>query len=531
MSTRLTGFQNILWFSARDIDLMMSGPKPVRPQVLTIKDVANEFVRLIQPAQAENKGFKPEEYFASNLSKTPLGPTLFVFDNFETISDPVEFYRWLDCNIRPPNKCLITTRNRLFKGDYPIDVKGMTDPECEQLILSTAGRFGVRELLTTDYKQSIIQESGGHPYVLKILIGEIAKRRCLGNVERIIADSDHILTALFERTFVTLSPVAQRVFLTLCGWHSAVPMIALEAVLISARNERMEIHEAIDELQRSSFIDLIETGSETEQFITMPLVAYAFGRPKLRVSAWRSSIEADIAVLRQFGASQPSSACNGVDARIKQLVKNISNDISKGRTRISEHLPLLEFIARRHNRTWLLIAELHLEGDTDDLALTGAQGAIEHYLEAQETDWTGWKLLSEIHAIRRDTGGECHALAQMAECPNVPFLEISNAAAKFAHLFSQSKDLFERDEKRILVGRLAKAMDSRALEGDATDRSRLAWLYLHMKVEPQARNHVQAGLDLDSHNQHCIKLAERLDMQHSGKSSQSHSSTLTIEDD
>ena len=281
---------------------MTSGPKPVRPHILTTKDVAREFVRLVQPADAQEKGFKAEDYFAANLSKAPIGSTLFVFDNFETISDPIEFYKWLDQNIRAPNKCLITTRNRYFKGDYPIDVKGMTDAECEKLIMTTSGRFDIQQIMTSEYKQSIIQESDGHPYVIKILVGEVAKRRSLCNIERIVADKDNILTALFERTFGTLSPVSQRIFLTLCGWNSVVPVIALEAVLLSSRNERMDIPEAIEELHRSSFIDLLESDGESDIFISVPLVAHVYGRPKLRVSPWRSSIEADIAILRQFGA-------------------------------------------------------------------------------------------------------------------------------------------------------------------------------------------------------------------------------------
>ena len=42
-------FDCILWFSARDIDLLPSGPKRVRQSVLDEKDIASEYVRLVGP--------------------------------------------------------------------------------------------------------------------------------------------------------------------------------------------------------------------------------------------------------------------------------------------------------------------------------------------------------------------------------------------------------------------------------------------------------------------------------------------------
>jgi hypothetical protein len=81
--------------------------------------------------------------------------------------------------------------------------------------------------------------------VIKILLGEVAKAGELVKVERIVADSDEILKALFERTYSGLSPVAKRVFLTLCNWRSLVPQIALEAVLLRPSNEKMDVLSAL----------------------------------------------------------------------------------------------------------------------------------------------------------------------------------------------------------------------------------------------------------------------------------------------
>ncbi len=42
----------ILWFSARDIDLLISGPKVVQPQVLSERDIAEEFKKLLGSSAA-----------------------------------------------------------------------------------------------------------------------------------------------------------------------------------------------------------------------------------------------------------------------------------------------------------------------------------------------------------------------------------------------------------------------------------------------------------------------------------------------
>src|SRR5205807_8243425 len=53
----LERFGATVWLSARDIDLLPEGPKLVSADVLSLKDMAREFVRLLQPSDAKAKGF------------------------------------------------------------------------------------------------------------------------------------------------------------------------------------------------------------------------------------------------------------------------------------------------------------------------------------------------------------------------------------------------------------------------------------------------------------------------------------------
>jgi len=92
----------ILWMSARDIDLLESGPKPVAPHVVRRKDIAETAVRLLEPAERDAPHFNPMEYFQNCLANGTAGPTLFVFDNFETLESPADVFHWIDTHIRLP---------------------------------------------------------------------------------------------------------------------------------------------------------------------------------------------------------------------------------------------------------------------------------------------------------------------------------------------------------------------------------------------------------------------------------------------
>ena len=173
-------FSLILWFSARDIDLLTEGPKQVKAAVLTEDDIAEEFCKLIEPEGFPGKEFNKREYLAKQMTKSEYGSIIFVFDNFETVKNPVELFLWIDTYVRFPNKVLITSRmSRNFKADYPIEVTGMTEEECLQLIDITSNQLGIDHLITEEYKRELIQESSGHPYVIKILLGQVVLHHLL----------------------------------------------------------------------------------------------------------------------------------------------------------------------------------------------------------------------------------------------------------------------------------------------------------------------------------------------------------------
>ena len=180
---------------------------------------------------------------------------LFIFDNFETASDPFDLYRWLDTYICPPNKVVITSCERRFTGDYAVNVPGMTDDECRALIRSTAAPLRLTDALSEEYIGEVIRESRGHPYVIKLILEALARNPSRRNVERVMAPQKEVLDTLFERSYSRFSAAAQCAFLTLCRWRSSVPRVALEAVLLRPENEMVRMNSAIDELFQMSFVE------------------------------------------------------------------------------------------------------------------------------------------------------------------------------------------------------------------------------------------------------------------------------------
>jgi hypothetical protein len=505
-------FDAIFWFSARDIDLLLDGPKRVRPRVLDQRDVANVFVDLLCPSNQLEKNFKSEDYLASNLKKCELGKSLFVFDNFETVKNPADFYLWLDTYIRLPNKILITTRVRDFKADFDVNVGGMHEDEAENLITSTAKRFGILDLITGNYRQELLCESEGHPYVMKILLGEVAKAKKTLKVERLIANKDDLLTALFERTYNNLSPVAKRVFVTLCNWHSHVSRVALEAILLRPENDRMDVFEALDELEKSSFVEVKYSKSDNEMFVYVPLVAMLFGKKKLSVSPYKSAVEADTVLLKSFGTTNSSEVNSGLAPRVEWLFTNLGRKINQDPSSFAYYLPILEYVARRYPSAWLLIANLYQELPWVDNNLIKAKDAVSSLIQNTkliEEKSKGWKLLAQINRILGVWLEEIQALVELSQLPNTEFSEISNSANRLNALLKDKIEI-ESDVKKILGTKLLALMDEKvAKEGSGTDYSRMAWLAINLGLQEKGYEYTELGFALDPDNEYIQSLVNK----------------------
>ncbi len=505
-------FEAMIWFSARDIDLLPEGPKIVKPHVLTESEIAKEFVQLMQPAEAADAGFQSPKYLSDALTRSPVdGPLLFSFDNFETVRSPTELFAWIDAYIRPPNKVLITTRLRDFKADYPVEVLGMSEDEFEQLYKETAEFLGIRKLLTPEYRRELYSESEGHPYVIKILLGEVAKAGGLQKVERIVAGREEILEALFERTFAGLSPAAKQVFLTLSSWRSTVPELAIEAVMLRPSNERLDVEAALEELRRSSLIETT-VSPDKNHFLSVPLVAAVFGKRKLVVSPMKTAVQATGEILRYLGAAQKTDAQHGIGPRINAMFRSIAEKVGRNPEALKDYAPIMEFVAQKYSPAWMLLARLFEESGVE-AGVQRARNAVQRYLESTpktKDQLPAWRKHSEYCRQTEDWVGEIQSLVELSALPETPFSEVSSSANRVNSLlrFQQFLDIYEI---KVLVRKLTEIMASRIdKEGDATDCSRLAWLYLRLGDDAAAARLTDQGLSIEPNNEYCAKLRDKL---------------------
>ncbi|WP_026340977.1 NB-ARC domain-containing protein [Thioalkalivibrio sp. AKL10] len=510
-------YEVILWLSSRDVDLLDAGPKPVTPSVVNKGAIAESAVDLLEPSGRHDKAFNPQKYFEESLSEGAAGTTLLVLDNFETVESPADVFNWIDTFIRPPNKVLITTRFRDFHGDYPIEVGGMTDSEAMSLITQESRRLGVAELLSSEYTSELIDESDGHPYVMKMLLGQVAMEGRAVKPERIVAGANQLLVALFERTYEGLSPAAQRIFLLLSSWRVFVPAIAVEAVALRPGNERFDVQDALDELRRFSLTEEVCSSAEEEVFVGIPLAAASFGRRKLEVSPFKVAVEQDRKLLMEFGAGDKESSRQGVMPRIDRLVSVAARQASDNPDALEIFIPVLEFLGSRIPKAYLRIAQLLAEGKLDDQSHEKTKGYVRRYLEsADKTNREeAWFWLADLCHESNDAIGEIHALGEIALLPATTAQTIGIVANR---MNNRLRELKERgveeswsDEVGQLIERVAQEMERQMASLDATDCSRLAWLYLNTGHQDRARDIARKGIEKEPYNEYCLKLVDRLE--------------------
>jgi tetratricopeptide (TPR) repeat protein len=452
--------------------------------------------------------FSCSKFFETQLNKNDLGSCLFVFDNFETTQNPETLFAWIDTHIRLPNKVLITTRLRDFKGDYPVEVTGMTDEESRALIKNTVNYLDIRHLLNEDYVKELIKQAEGHPYVIKILLGEVAKEKRAGHIERLVAGRDEILTALFERTYASLPPCAQRAFLTLAAWNSAVPRVALEAVLQKSIGEIAEMERGVDLLLQYSLAER-QRSIEGMDFIQLPLVALVFGRKKLNVSPFQAAIKADADLLQMLGTVNRGEIHFSLAKRIEFFLGSIARRIEKGET-FDKYAPIVEMIGRHFPPAWLSLARMHMEEGT----IAGFEkGKIElqRFLELDSTSPAAaeaWLNLACCCFRTGDMLGDVHAFVQRCKIASVPFADLTNTARLLNDMIRKKILEAGADEKRALGEDLLLVMHRRLEEAKAEDLAQMAWLALRLHDYARASEFVKRGLTIEPDNPFLLSLAQ-----------------------
>jgi predicted Zn-dependent protease len=137
------------------------------------------------------------------------------------------------------------------------------------------------------------------------------------------------------------------------------------------------------------------------------------------------------------------------------------------------------------------------------------------YLETESgrNDAEAWQNLSRLCRDTGDVTGELHALVAICDLPGVEFAEVSSVANRVNEALSEERQSVDFEVRQVLSSRIAPVMEARITEGTATDRSRLAWLYVRLDQLDKAKEHILSGLKMEPGNPYCQKLARRLNLE------------------
>jgi hypothetical protein len=161
------------------------------------------------------------------------------------------------------------------------------------------------------------------------------------------------------------------------------------------------------------------------------------------------------------------------------------------------------------------IAQLYKEEGSAQ-GIIWAKDAMRRYLESGDSTVPAaqvWSQLAGFCRASRDPQGEVHALIEVADMPGIKADELSRSADTVNRLLAAAKregrQLFQTEERKYLVGKLAAKLEQCYDDLYATDLSQLAWLHLHLNNEARAGAFVMEGLKLDPDNEHCLSLAAK----------------------
>jgi hypothetical protein len=497
--TASSRFDTIVWFSGRDLDLRPSGPVPVRPAVLRLEDIAAKYGSLFD-ADSKVEAFSGVLQGHRDNSRTG---TLLIFDNFETMDSVTELHRFLDTYTHLPNKVLLTSRERAFKADYPIEVRGMERNEAAQMLQNVARDLGIEPLVTPDVIDSIYNFTKGHAYVMRVALGEIAKERRYVPPSQIMSSRIDIVNSVFERSFTKLSDDGRWVFLTISNWKSRIPELSLIVVL---GQRGLDVEAGIDECLRLSLITRDEL-QDGQPCYSAPQLARLYGRKKLDGDPDRLVIQEDIETLRKFGVVGES----GRDTQSSLILRFVSWCRDEGRsadtTKIARLDGLLEILASLWPEGWLELARFRKQFGSD---LDVVEAALRRAVEELPYNREAWLERARLAEQMNNDATRIACLVSAVEADPNDVELVRDVAFQLCRYINDHRFDIPKARRGIYLASVRAHMEKLVGQLDATGLSRLAWLFLLEGDEQKARYYAEIGISKDPGNEHCSRILDRI---------------------
>jgi hypothetical protein len=486
------------------VDLRPAGPAEVRQNIVDLKSVSERFGELFSMYSVGNdipalsRALEsPDEISAKGI--------LFIFDNFETMADVRGFHRFLDDHTHLPNKVLITSRDRAFVADYPIEVRGMEYVEAREMLLNVARDLFIEGLMTEDVIQRIYDVTEGHAYVMRVVAGEMAKDGRYISPVQLIGRREDIVDAVFERSFNKLSEAGRSVFLTVANWRAEVAEIGL-IVVLGVRG--VDAKDGLNECARLSLILANEAPDGVASY-TVPQLARAFGQKKLQGDPDRLVIQEDLVTLRRFTLSNAAIQEPDTQKRlIAQFIGSCISELGNGPAAVARADRLLEGLAMLWPGAWVSLADFReRRGASSDLIGYALRRAVEEEPYSKDA----WLRRASFAARIDDDPIRIASLVSAVEADPKDIELVRDVAAELCKYVNAHLADIPKARRGVYLASVRSHMERLVDELDATGLSRLAWLFLLEGNVKRARHYANMGCERDSANTHCVRILERLE--------------------
>ena len=492
-------FDVIIWFSARDVDLLTHGMKNVKPNVVSLDDIASTYGNLM----GLDKTIESLALALQSSDPSTEKGQLLIFDNFETMSDMKGVHEFLDTHTHLPNKVLITSRERAFKADFPIEVRGMECTEAENLMRGIAKDLDAIGLLTTEVENRFYDFTEGHPYVLRILVGELAKEGRYVPPKNLIPQRGDILDAVFQRSFQKLSDAGKWVFLLTGNWNSA---IAETGLLVILGQRGLDAEEGLEECVRLSLLTHVEF-LDGQSAYRAPQVTRMFAKKKLAGDPDRLSIHEDLDLVRQFGVLRTGEHIGIPEAVVLGRFANWALDEAKRGGEDKERLDrTVELLAEFWPQAWTTLATIRQERDAHK---EDVEYALRRAVEDAPTDPGVWQARANFALQTGDDSTFVASRIRSAELAPDDVYMLREVAGDVIRYVTEHKEI-HIGRRSVYLASVRGLLLRQWRNLDATGLSRLAWLFLLEENQIDAWEWAAKGLAKEKDNDHCLKIIERL---------------------
>lgn len=490
-------FDLILWMSARDIDLLPMSIRETKRDVTRLGDIAEAFCGLLCDV-IDTEG-EPIDVFRREL-ESPSVPYLMILDNFETLDDPTAVQEFLVNSAFAPAKIVITSRLREYSSDLPINVGSLEHEEAEELIVRLAREQYIEPTVTDPaVRNRLIDVTDSRAYPIKMAVALLATGDSVESVVKTVQQSPELLRALFRRSYESMSPGGKYLSLLL-GTTGRTPELLLE-VCLNRRGFRF--YEAEREVTRHSIASR-ETLPSGLVVFTVPDAARNFLGQQLPLSRYVDSIEQDRDFVRAYRDFSFDRQSYGIEVA-HEIARSILD--KSGSTRDAEvALELLERLAQSEPAAWSVIASVRSE--------TGSapSDVVHAYKLGLEDDpgnsilWNAW-INTELNRDNFDRAIQLFRQALDIVPGTRDRIELVRRWFELRRTYSTQIDRSVRNQADAAV---VAALETMRSELDVRDLSLLAWSYVHIGRQNEARRVAEEGLRKDRHDANLIDLVKRL---------------------